>query len=162
MSKVLVKASPLRSIKTARYVGVLALKAKCSRCASECSVLASNRHARLAQHLRRAAGGQDRDPQHILPEYCQGRIEGMCKLRSGAMKRSTSMLDMTALKRGRLGYSAILRTSFAVLKAAAIENPRLTTALTAVINAQKRKGMLIQMPTVLTRLLRTPLQAIIR
>jgi hypothetical protein len=30
------------------------------------------------------------------------------------------------------------------LKAAAIENPRLITALTAVISAQKRNGMLIQ------------------
>jgi hypothetical protein len=38
----------------------------------------------------------------------------------------------------------MLRTSFAVLKAAAIENPRLITALTAVISAQKRNGMLIQ------------------
>src|SRR4030081_175046 len=41
-------------------------------------------------------------------------------------------------------YSAVLRTSFAVLKAAAIENPRLITALTVVINAQKRNGMFIQ------------------
>jgi hypothetical protein len=40
-------------------------------------------------------------------------------------------------------YSAVLRTSFAVLKAAAIENPRLITALTVVINAQKRNGMFI-------------------
>jgi hypothetical protein len=38
----------------------------------------------------------------------------------------------------------MLRTSFAVLKVAAIENPRLITALTAVISVQKRSGMLIQ------------------
>ena len=77
------------------------------------------------------------------------------------VKNGTALTSTKATLRAQV-YSAILRTSFAVLKAAAIENPRLTTALTAVINAQKRKGMLIQMPTVLTRLLRTPLQAIIR
>jgi hypothetical protein len=41
-------------------------------------------------------------------------------------------------------YNAMLRTSLAVLRAAAIENPRLITALTVVINAQKRNGMFIQ------------------
>src|SRR5437879_12523822 len=77
------------------------------------------------------------------------------------VKNGTALTSTKATLRAQV-YSAILRTSFAVLKAAAIENPRLTTVLTAVINAQKRKGMLIQMPTVLTRLLRTLLQAIIR
>src|SRR5258705_772261 len=41
-------------------------------------------------------------------------------------------------------YSAMLRTSSAVLKAAAIENPRVIAELTAVINAQKRNGMFIE------------------
>jgi hypothetical protein len=55
------------------------------------------------------------------------------------VKNGTALTSTKATLRAQV-YSAILRTSFAVLKAAAIENPRLTTALTAVINAQKRKG----------------------
>ena len=59
------------------------------------------------------------------------------------VKNGTALTSTKATLRAQM-YSAMLRTSFAVLKAAAIENPRLITALTAVISAQKRNGMLIQ------------------
>ena len=59
------------------------------------------------------------------------------------VKNGTALTSTKATLRAQV-YSATLRTSLAVLKAAAIENPRLITALTAVISAQKRKGMLIQ------------------
>ena len=59
------------------------------------------------------------------------------------VKNGTALTSTKATLRAQ-AYSAMLRTSFAVLKAAAIENPRLITALTAVISAQKRNGMLIQ------------------
>src|SRR5882757_2904306 len=59
------------------------------------------------------------------------------------VKNGTALTSTKATLRAQM-YSAMLRTSLAVLKAAAIENPRLITALTAVISAQKRNGMLIQ------------------
>jgi hypothetical protein len=59
------------------------------------------------------------------------------------VKNGTALTSTKATLRAQV-YSATLRTSLAVLKAAAIENPRLITALTAVISAQKRNGMLIQ------------------
>ena len=59
------------------------------------------------------------------------------------VKNGTALTSTKATLRAQ-AYSAMLRTSFAVLKAAAIENPRLITALTAVISAQKRNGILIQ------------------
>ena len=59
------------------------------------------------------------------------------------VKNGTALTSSKATLRAQV-YSATLRTSLAVLKAAAIENPRLITALTAVISAQKRNGMLIQ------------------
>jgi len=58
--------------------------------------------------------------------------------------RSGTALTITKATLRAQVYSAVLRTSFAVLKAAATENPRLITALTVVINAQKRNGMFIQ------------------
>jgi len=59
------------------------------------------------------------------------------------VKNGTALTSTKATLRAQV-YSATLRTSLAVLKAAAIENPRLITALTAVISAQKRNGILIQ------------------
>src|SRR5882724_9443451 len=66
-----------------------------------------------------------------------------CNHRVEPVKNGTALTSTKATPRAQ-AYSAMLRTSFAVLKAAAIENPRLITALTAVISAQKRNGMLIQ------------------
>ena|ERR1700710_2496184 len=59
------------------------------------------------------------------------------------VRNGTALTITKATLRAQV-YSAVLRISFAVLKAAAIENPRLITALTVVINAQKRNGMFIQ------------------
>jgi hypothetical protein len=59
------------------------------------------------------------------------------------VRNGTALTITKATLRAQV-YSAVLRTSFAVLKAAATENPRLITALTVVINAQKRNGMFIQ------------------
>ncbi len=65
------------------------------------------------------------------------------------VRNGTALTITKATLRAQV-YSAVLRTSFAVLKAAATENPRLITALTVVINAQKRNGMFIQDALVLT------------
>jgi hypothetical protein len=59
------------------------------------------------------------------------------------VRNGTALTITKATLRAQV-YSAALRTSFAVLKVAAIENPRLITALTAVINAQKRNRVFIQ------------------
>jgi hypothetical protein len=58
------------------------------------------------------------------------------------VKNGTTLTRTKATLRAQ-AYSAMLRTSIAVWKVAAIENPRLITALTAVISAQKINGMLI-------------------
>src|ERR1700704_6937595 len=58
--------------------------------------------------------------------------------------RIGTALAMTKATLRALVYSAMLRTSSGVLKTAAIENPRLIAALTAVMSAQKRNGMLIE------------------
>src|SRR5258708_27443128 len=59
------------------------------------------------------------------------------------VRNSTALANTKATLRAQV-YSAMLRTSSAVLKTAAIENPRLIAALTAVISAQKRNGMFIE------------------
>jgi hypothetical protein len=58
------------------------------------------------------------------------------------VKNGTALTITKATLRAQ-AYSAMLRTSVAVLKVAAIENPRLIIALTAVISAQKMNGMFI-------------------
>ena len=58
------------------------------------------------------------------------------------VRNGTALTITKATLRAQV-YSAVLRTSFAGLKAAATENPRLITALTVVINAHKRNGMFI-------------------
>jgi hypothetical protein len=60
------------------------------------------------------------------------------------VRNGTALTIAKATLRAQVYSGAVLRTSFAVLKAAATENPRLITALTVVINAQKRNGMFIQ------------------
>jgi hypothetical protein len=60
-----------------------------------------------------------------------------------SVRNGTALAITKATLRAQV-YSAVLRTSFAGLKAAATENPRLITALTVVISAQKRNGMFIQ------------------
>src|ERR1700704_4406041 len=59
------------------------------------------------------------------------------------VRNGTALAITKATLRAQV-YSAMLRTSSAVLKTAAIENPRLIAALTAVISAQKRNGMFIE------------------
>src|SRR5712672_4459276 len=59
------------------------------------------------------------------------------------VRNGTALTITKATLRAQV-YSAMVRTSFVVLKTAAIENPRLITALAAVISAQKRNGMFIQ------------------
>src|SRR6266404_1554662 len=59
------------------------------------------------------------------------------------VRNGTALAITKATLRAQV-YSAMLRTSSAVLKAAAIENPRLIAALTAVTSAQKRNGMFIE------------------
>ncbi len=58
------------------------------------------------------------------------------------VKNGTALASTKAKLRAQ-AYSAMVRTSFAVSKVAAIENPRLITALTAVITAQKINGTFI-------------------
>ena len=58
------------------------------------------------------------------------------------VKNGTALAKAKAKLRAQ-AYSAMVRTSFAVSKVAAIENPRLITALTAVITAQKMNGTFI-------------------
>ena len=57
------------------------------------------------------------------------------------VKNGTALASTKAKLRAQ-AYNAMVRTSFAA-KVAAIENPRLITALTAVITAQKMNGMFI-------------------
>jgi hypothetical protein len=59
------------------------------------------------------------------------------------VRNGTALTITKATLRAQV-YSAMVRTSFVELKTAAIENPRLITALAAVISAQKRNGMFIQ------------------
>jgi hypothetical protein len=59
------------------------------------------------------------------------------------VRNGTALAITKATLRAQV-YSAVLRTSFTVLKAAAIEKPRLITALTVVISAQKKNGMFIR------------------
>src|ERR1700682_831193 len=59
------------------------------------------------------------------------------------VRNGTALTITKATLRAQV-YSAMVRTSFVVLKTAAIENPRLITALAAVISAHKRNGMFIQ------------------
>ena len=60
----------------------------------------------------------------------------------GGDKNGTALASATATLRAQV-YSATLRTSFAGVKVAAMENPRLITALTAVISAQTINDMFI-------------------
>src|SRR3981081_1495642 len=73
-------------------------------------------------------------------------------------RNGTALAKTKATLRAQL-YSAMLRPSSAVLKAAAIENPRLITALTAVISAQKRNGMFIERRRLLLRFCSHPLRS---
>jgi hypothetical protein len=85
LSKVLVKASPLRPTKTARYVRFLALKAKSTRCASECSVLASNRLQGWLNIWGARLSGKRVAKIEILSifyrEYCQERMSKLAAVR---------------------------------------------------------------------------------
>jgi len=58
------------------------------------------------------------------------------------VKNGTALASARATLRAQV-YSATLRTSFAGVKVAAMENPRLITALTAVISAQTINDMFI-------------------